>query len=144
MDKLIEKAKIVNKNLNINLEFNQLKKQYNNHKLINPECRYKVIVFYYILIIIINRLILRFSSFINICLTFSTMQPIKLSILSYLELFDGATKFLLKYQNCRNKTFIAKIRSTCIFLKNEINKYQSYVNCRSNYYKKPLITIKYP
>lgn len=65
----------------------------------NPECRFKVIIYYYTFNILINQIYLCFSRFNNICVTFSILLPMEISSLSVLKLFEESIVFVTKYQN---------------------------------------------
>lgn len=126
---LLEEANIVAKSWSISTEFQNkrrkvVKKYFDelctDMRLTCPETLFRVTIFNRALDILINQISKRFSSFHELMLNFTCLQPSFLTSATDLELLNEATKLVNKYDKDISKTFTSEILAVRSTLKNQI------------------------
>ena len=130
----MEEASIVAKSWSISTEFQNKRrkvvKRYfdelcTDMRLTCPESLFRVTIFNRTLDILINQISKRFSSFHELMLNFTCLQPSFLTSATALELLNEATKLVNKYDKGISKTFTSEILAVRSTLKNQINQLNS-------------------
>jgi len=131
---LLEEANIVAKSWSISTEFQNKRrkvvKRYfdelcTDMRLTCPESLFRVTIFNRTLDILINQISKRFSSFHELMLNFTCLQPSFLTSATDLELLNEATKLVNKYDKDISKTFTSEILAVRSTLKNQISQLNS-------------------
>ncbi|KAE9534354.1 hypothetical protein AGLY_008444 [Aphis glycines] len=131
---LLEEANIVAKSWSISTEFQNkrrkvVKKYFDelctDMRLTCPESLFRVTIFNRALDILINQISKRFSSFHELMLNFTCLQPSFLTSATDLELLNEATKLVNKYDKDISKTFTSEILAVRSTLKNQISQLNS-------------------
>jgi len=94
-------------------------------RLICPESLFRVTILNRTLDILINQISKRFSSFHELMLNFTCLQPSILTSATDLELLNEATKLVNKYDKDISKTCISEILDVRSTLKNQISQLNS-------------------
>lgn len=131
---LLEEANIVAKSWSISTEFQNKRrkvvKRYfdelcTDMRLTCPESLFRVTIFNRTLDILINQISKRFSSFHELMLNFTCLQPSFLTSATDLELLNESTKLVNKYDKDISKTFTSEILAVRSTLKNQISQLNS-------------------